>query len=106
MTNDPRAGRLLPAARLVDGPLFIGLDTHALSRPALATAPEVFAANDVATLIDEQHGFTPTPVISRAILAYNGGRTAALADRSADRVTPRPARPKARGVVAGGRVWG
>jgi phosphoglucomutase len=63
-----------------DGPLFIGIDTHALSRPALATALEVFAANKVEAFIDEHDGFTPTPVISHAILAYNRGRTAGLAD--------------------------
>ena len=64
----------------VDGPLFIGIDTHALSRPALATALEVFAANEVDVFIDEHDGFTPTPVISHAILAYNRGRTTGLAD--------------------------
>jgi phosphoglucomutase len=64
----------------VDGPLFIGIDTHALSRPALATALEVFAANGVHAFIDEHDGFTPTPVISHAILTYNRGRTAGLAD--------------------------
>jgi phosphoglucomutase len=64
----------------VDGPLFIGIDTHALSRPALATALEVFAANGVDAFVDEHDGYTPTPVISRAILAYNQGRTAGLAD--------------------------
>ena len=64
----------------VDGPLFIGIDTHALSRPALATALEVFAANGVDAFIDQHDGYTPTPVISRAILAYNRGRTAGLAD--------------------------
>jgi phosphoglucomutase len=64
----------------VDGPLFIGIDTHALSRPALATALEVFAGNGVDALIDEYDGYTPTPVISHAILAYNRGRTAGLAD--------------------------
>ena len=64
----------------IDGPLFIGIDTHALSRPALATALEVFAANGVEAFIDEHDGFTPTPVISHAILAYNRGRTAGLAD--------------------------
>ena len=66
--------------RRAAGPLFIGIDTHALSRPALATALEVFAANGVDTFIDQHDGFTPTPVISRAILAYNRGRTAGLAD--------------------------
>ena len=64
----------------VDGPLFIGIDTHALSRPALATALEVFAANGVDAFIDEHDGHTPTPVISHAILAYNRGRTSGLAD--------------------------
>ena len=64
----------------VNGPLFIGIDTHALSRPALATALEVFAANGVDAFIDEHDGFTPTPVISHAILTYNRGRTAGLAD--------------------------
>lgn len=64
----------------VDGPLFIGIDTHALSRPALATALEVFAANGVDAFIDDHDGYTPTPVISHAILAYNRGRTAGLAD--------------------------
>ena len=64
----------------VDGPLFIGIDTHALSRPALATALEVFAANGVNAFIDEHDGYTPTPVISHAILTYNRGRMAGLAD--------------------------
>ena len=57
----------------VTGPLFIGIDTHALSRPALATALEVFAANEVDAFIDDHDGFTPTPVISHAILTYNRG---------------------------------
>src|SRR5271156_5643869 len=54
----------------VTGPLFIGIDTHALSAPALATALEVLAANKIDTMIDEHDGFTPTPVISHAILTY------------------------------------
>jgi phosphoglucomutase len=62
------------------GPLFIGIDTHALAEPALASAVEVFAANGVDIMIDEHGGYTPTPVISRAILTYNKGRTAGLAD--------------------------
>jgi phosphoglucomutase len=62
------------------GPLFIGIDTHALSIPALATALEVLAANEVLTMIDGQGGFTPTPVISHAILGYNRGRHTGLAD--------------------------
>ena len=50
------------------GPLFIGIDTHALSEPALATALEVLAANEIDAMIDEHDGYTPTPVISHAIL--------------------------------------
>ncbi len=64
----------------ITGPLFIGIDTHALSRPALATALEVFAANGVDAFIDQHDGYTPTPVISHAILTYNRGRSAGLAD--------------------------
>lgn len=64
----------------IDGPLFLGIDTHALSRPAFETALEVFVANDVVTMIDVDGGYTPTPVISHAILAYNRGRTEGLAD--------------------------
>ena len=62
----------------IEGPLFIGIDTHALSRPAFTTALEVFAANGVTTMIDQRDGYTPTPVISHAILTHNrtgvGGR--------------------------------
>ncbi|MFF0745915.1 phosphoglucomutase (alpha-D-glucose-1,6-bisphosphate-dependent) [Streptomyces sp. NPDC004111] len=64
----------------IDGPLFLGADTHALSEPAKATAIEVFAANDVRVLIDEADGYTPTPAVSHAILTYNKGRGGALAD--------------------------
>jgi phosphoglucomutase len=64
----------------VDGPLFLGMDTHALSEAAFASALEVLAANGVETMIDAQGGYTPTPVISHAILAYNRGRTTGLAD--------------------------
>ena len=67
-------------AKGIDGPLFVGADTHALSAPALVSALEVFAANDVTVVIDEKNGYTPTPVVSHAILAYNRGRTAHLAD--------------------------
>jgi phosphoglucomutase len=63
-----------------NGPLFVGMDTHALSEPAFATALEVFAANGIETMIDTAGGYTPTPVISHAILAYNKGRSAGLAD--------------------------
>lgn len=62
----------------IDGPLFLGMDTHALSMPAFASALEVLAANGVETMIDEHEGYTPTPVISHAILTHNrsvkGGR--------------------------------
>lgn len=63
-----------------DGPLFLGIDTHALSEPAFASAVEVFAANGVETMIDAAGGYTPTPVISHAILAYNKGRKSGFAD--------------------------
>jgi len=62
------------------GPLFIGIDTHALAEPALASAIEVFAANGVEIMIDDRGGYTPTPVISHAILSYNKGRRSGLAD--------------------------
>ena len=64
----------------IDGPLFLGIDTHALSESALASALEVLAANDVTVRIDDQGGYTPTPVISHAILTHNRGRTRGLAD--------------------------
>ncbi len=64
----------------VDGPLYIGIDTHALSQPALASALEVFAANDVEVMIDTGEGYTPTPVVSHAILTYNKNRKSGLAD--------------------------
>src|SRR3954469_11524082 len=64
----------------IDGPLFIGIDTHALAEPALASALEVFAANGVEVMIDANEGYTPTPVISHAILTSNKGRSSGLAD--------------------------
>ena len=63
-----------------NGPLFMGMDTHALSESAFATAIEVLAANGVETMIDAHGGYTPTPVISHAILTYNLGRKTGLAD--------------------------
>ena len=66
--------------RGVNGPLFLGMDTHALSEPAFVTALEVLAANGVEVMIDRDGGYTPTPAISHAILAYNRGRTSGLAD--------------------------
>ena len=68
------------AAAGIDGPLFLGMDTHALSEPALASAVEVFAANGVDVRLQEGLGYTPTPVISHAILSWNAGRQSGLAD--------------------------
>ena len=64
----------------ITGPLFMGMDTHALSEPALASALEVFAAHGVTVMIQEDLGYTPTPVISHAILTFNRGKTTGLAD--------------------------
>ena len=64
----------------IDGPLYIGIDTHALSEPAFATALEVLVANGVDVMVDANNGYTPTPVISHAILTYNRSRTRGLAD--------------------------
>ncbi len=67
-------------AQKIDGPLYLGFDTHALSAPAFATTMEVLAANGVETIIAGKNEYTPTPVISHAILKYNGGRKTGLAD--------------------------
>ena len=64
----------------ITGPLFLGKDTHAVSRPAERVALEVLAANGVTVVLQQDDGYTPTPAISRAILAFNEGRTAGLAD--------------------------
>lgn len=64
----------------IDGPLFIGFDTHALSDPAFASAVEVLAANKVETMVSEGNEYTPTPAVSHAILTYNRGRKTGLAD--------------------------
>jgi phosphoglucomutase len=64
----------------IDGPLFLGRDTHALSEPAWVTALEVFAANGVTVLVDAVDRYTPTPAVSHAILTHNATRTAARAD--------------------------
>lgn len=64
----------------VTGPLFMGMDTHALSEPALASALEVFVANGTTVMIQKGLGYTPTPVISHAILTHNRGKTSGLAD--------------------------
>jgi phosphoglucomutase len=70
----------LRASRSTDGPLYMGMDTHALSEPAFASALEVLAANGVETRIQAGRGYTPTPVVSHAILTYNRGRESGLAD--------------------------
>ncbi len=64
----------------IDGPLFLGMDTHALSAPACATALEVLAANGVDVMLAEDDEYTPTPAVSHAILCYNRDRTTGLAD--------------------------
>ena len=64
----------------VNGPLYLGKDTHALSGPAQRTAIEVLAANSIETMVQQDDGFTPTPAVSRAILSYNRGRSRGLAD--------------------------
>ena len=68
------------AAQGITGPLYLGIDTHALSIPAGGSALEVLAANGVTVMIDDHDGYTPTPVISHAILTYNRGRSSGLAD--------------------------
>jgi phosphoglucomutase len=68
------------AAHGIDGPLFLGFDTHALSRPAFDTALEVLAANGVTTMVAVADEFTPTPALSLAIVNYNRGRSTGLAD--------------------------
>ncbi|HCN90066.1 MAG TPA: alpha-D-glucose phosphate-specific phosphoglucomutase, partial [Oxalobacteraceae bacterium] len=64
----------------IDGPLFIGIDTHALSEPAFASALEVLAANGVEVMMAARGEYTPTPAVSHAILVYNRGRKSGLAD--------------------------
>jgi phosphoglucomutase len=71
---------LYRAQQKIDGPLFLGMDTHALSVPALSSALEVLAANGVEVMLAEGDEYTPTPVISHAILTYNFGRKTGLAD--------------------------
>ncbi|WP_175650596.1 phosphoglucomutase (alpha-D-glucose-1,6-bisphosphate-dependent) [Pseudomonas sp. Marseille-P9899] len=67
-------------AQGIDGPLFIGADTHALSTPALASALEVLAANGVEVMLSKDDEYTPTPAVSHAIICYTRGRTSGLAD--------------------------
>ncbi len=68
------------AEKQIDGPLYIGMDTHALSECAFATAVEVFVANGLKIVVQEGRGYTPTPVISHAILTHNQGKSSGLAD--------------------------
>ena len=67
-------------AQGIDGPLFLGIDTHALSAPAAASALEVLAANGIETMLAVNDEYTPTPAVSHAILVHNRGRTSGLAD--------------------------
>ena len=75
-----RAICLYRTRQKIDGPLFLGMDTHALSVPALASALEVLAANGVEVMLAENEEYTPTPVISHAIVTHNRGRRTGLAD--------------------------
>jgi len=68
------------ASQKINGPLFLGMDTHALSEPAFASALEVLAANDIEVMLSEGTPYTPTPAVSHAILRYNLGRKTGLAD--------------------------
>jgi phosphoglucomutase len=79
----------------IDGPLFLGIDTHALSEPAVASALEVLAANRIEVMVDADGGYTPTPVVSHAILTYNRGRSQGLADGIV--ITPSHNPPKSGG---------
>jgi phosphoglucomutase len=72
----------------IDGPLFLGVDTHALSAPACATAVEVLAANGIDIMLAERDAYTPTPAVSHAILSYNRGRTAGTGLADGIVVTP------------------
>ncbi len=76
------------ATQGIDGPLFLGRDTHALSEPAWVSALEVLAANDVTVLVDSRDGYTPTPAVSHGILRANGGRTAGAGLADGIVVTP------------------
>ncbi len=69
----------LRSSRDTTGPLYVGMDTHALSEAAFASTVEVLAANEVETVVQSGRGYTPTPVIAHAILTYNRGRTSGLA---------------------------
>src|ERR1051325_1969700 len=79
-SGDQSGDLRLPQAAGHRRPLFLGIDTHALSVPACASALEVLAANDVDVMIAENDEYTPTPAVSHAILTYNRGRDKGLAD--------------------------
>ena len=68
------------ASQGIDGPLYLGADTHALSEPAQVSALEVLAANEVRVMVDARGGYTPTPAVSRAILAHNAAEAGPRAD--------------------------
>jgi phosphoglucomutase len=76
-------------AKDIDGPLFLGIDTHALAEPASASALEVLAANGVEVMIAEGTDYTPTPAVSHALLTYNRGRRRTTLPRTAASSTPR-----------------
>ncbi|MEO6501303.1 MAG: phosphoglucomutase (alpha-D-glucose-1,6-bisphosphate-dependent) [Jatrophihabitantaceae bacterium] len=78
------------SAHGIDGPLYLGADTHALSEPAVRSALEVFAAHEVGVLVDSRQGYTPTPAVSRAILVHNAGRSGGPGSGQADGVVVTP----------------
>ena len=78
----------------IDGPLFLGFDTHALSAPAFATAIEVLAANGVEVMTSAGDEYTPTPAVSHAILTYNRGRTRRLCGRHRHHALPQSSRQR------------
>ncbi len=82
-------------AQGTDGPLYLGVDTHALSEPARVSALEVLAANGVRVLIDSRDGYTPTPAVSHAILTHNRGRDVRPGRRRGDHAVAQPAAPTA-----------
>ena len=91
------------AAQGIDGPLYLGADTHALSEPATRSALEVFAANEVSVLVDSRGGYTPTPAVSRAILAYNHGPDRAPGRRRGGHPVAQPAGRRRLQVQPAGR---
>ena len=78
----------------IDGPLYLGIDTHALSEPARATAIEVLAAHGVDIMLAEHDEYTPTPAVSHAILCYNRGRTTRAGRRHRDHAVAQSTRQR------------